>query len=89
MPDEPSYILDIRSLSDGGEPSGQPPEASSGTDAQGRRWIGLQFDCCGVYTRIYRNRDGTAYTGACPRCGRPVQIRIGQGGTNSRMFRAT
>ena len=85
MPDDPSYILDIEGLGD--EPD--PPPGSQGAAADDRKWIGVQFECCGVYCRIYRNAEGTAYVGHCPRCQRRVQVCIGPGGTSARMFRAT
>jgi hypothetical protein len=81
MADEPPYILDVEGL---GEEAGRPRD---GSDPR-RRWIGVHFECCAVYARVYRNRDGTAYVGHCPRCSRRVQVRIGPGGTDCRMFRA-
>ena len=82
MSDDPSYILDIHDLD----------ESPAGTDTpaapDGRRWVGVRFDCCGIYTRIYRNDDDTAYVGRCPRCQRRVRIAIGPGGTSDRLFRA-
>lgn len=80
MADDPPYILDIPGLRDeGAEPS---------TGGQPRRWIGIHFECCGVYTRIYVNRDRTAYEGCCPKCLRAVRVKIGPGGTSNRIFRA-
>jgi hypothetical protein len=55
---------------------------------RGRRYVGVQFECCSVYARIYINHDLTAYEGNCPRCGRRVRMRIGRGGTDARFFTA-
>ncbi len=84
MADEPDYILDVDGLKDmDGEPAQPLPKNER------RRWLGVHFECCGVYARVYRNRSGTAYVGNCPRCCRSVRIRIGSGGTSCRFFRAT
>ena len=82
MADEPAYILEIRGIEDGAD---EPATREVGGAS---RWIGVHFECCGVYARIYRNRRGTAYVGHCPRCQHRVQVSIGPGGTSERMFRA-
>lgn len=51
-----------------------------------KRFLSVYFNCCHVYNRVYLNRDGSAYTGRCPRCLAPVSARVGEGGTNQRMF---
>jgi len=82
MDDQPAYYLDGVRLRDEGQEPGQTPNSPQ------RPWIGVHFECCGVYTRIYRNRQGTAYEGRCPQCQREVQVRIGTGGTDCRFFAA-
>ena len=52
-----------------------------------RPFLGITFECCNVYARIYKNKDGTAYVGRCPRCMRPIRVPIGEGGTGQRFFR--
>jgi len=64
------------------------PTSESSESRTPRRFVGIHFACCDVYSRIYLAADRTAYRGNCPRCAKPVQIRVGPGGTNSRFFTA-
>jgi hypothetical protein len=81
MGQEPDYILDIPGLE---EPMAEvPPDVSAK-----RRWIGIKFDCCGSYSRIYRNKQGTAYEGFCPKCTARIHVPIAPHGTSQRIFRA-
>jgi hypothetical protein len=55
---------------------------------ESRNYLGVTFACCGVYARVYINRDETAYVGYCPKCTRPIRLRIGPDGTDCRFFTA-
>lgn len=57
--------------------------------AEKRKFLGIVFECCRVYARVYINREQTAYQGRCPRCGKRVEVKIGPGGTASRFFTAS
>lgn len=83
----PDYIVKIEGLA--------TPDASheSRQDAfpgamQGRPWIAVRWQCCSAYSRIYRNRAGSAYEGRCPKCGTSAKATVGPGGTNNRFFNA-
>ena len=52
-----------------------------------RAFIGIWFECCQTYGRLYKNKTGTAYVGRCPKCLRPASVRIGGEGTKRRFFR--
>ena len=67
------------------EPSRRPNEDSDRRDGS---FLGIQFECCGVYGRIYRDRAFRFYSGRCPRCLRRIEVPIGEGGSGQRFFRA-
>ncbi len=51
-----------------------------------RPFLGVNFVACRVYGRLYKNADGTAYEGRCPRCGRVVKVGIAAKGIDQRFF---
>ncbi|MCP4640417.1 MAG: hypothetical protein GY851_08295 [bacterium] len=53
-----------------------------------RPYIGMLFQCCHVYTRIYLSRDGTQFAGNCPKCGTRAVVKAGTGGSKSRFWSA-
>ena len=80
MIDQPPYHIEIEGVED--------TSSESAGGLKDRPWIGICFDCCGAYTRVYRNREGTAYVGRCPRCLRAIRLRVGADGTDARFFSA-
>jgi hypothetical protein len=100
MADNPDYILELSSTDGQERPERQPAPADGAQSAEAasredgpagpsqRKWIGVHFKCCDVYSRIWRNREGTAYSGHCPRCSRKIQAKIGPDGISARFFTA-
>jgi hypothetical protein len=70
--------LDVYDDSDSKRPAGEM-----------RPYVGILFECCGVYARVYRQPDQLHYSGRCPKCLRKVRLRVGKDGINSRLFRAS
>ena len=79
MPHDPRDVkVDIAGVS--------PNASANEPSAQGRPFLSVQFACCSVYQRVYRDPDGAHYRGRCPRCGKAVTFAVGDGGTDSRFF---
>jgi len=66
-------------------PSHSPTEIVT-DQPNARPWLGIKFTCAGAYQRIYRSADGEKYLARCPRCGKSIIFRVGDGGTNQRFF---
>jgi hypothetical protein len=79
---EPDYFLEINNIGD------EPEVLVHSACAVGRPWVGIHFECCNVYNRVYRNAEGTAYMGCCPRCLKKVRLAVGPRGVASRFFTA-
>ncbi|MBT4879368.1 MAG: hypothetical protein HON43_00130 [Alphaproteobacteria bacterium] len=51
-------------------------------------FLGIMFQCCNIYRRIYVNKGGNGYEGRCPKCFTVVKALIGPGGSDNRIFRS-
>ncbi|MCC8165100.1 MAG: hypothetical protein LIQ31_02850 [Planctomycetes bacterium] len=54
-----------------------------GGSAPRRANLGIHFRCCHVYGYIYKNKQGDAFTGRCPKCGMPIRVEIARNGQGS------
>ena len=43
------------------------PQGSNSSNQRQRPFLGIHYVRCGTYGRIYRNKEGNAYVGHCPR----------------------
>jgi hypothetical protein len=63
---------------------------SRGNDSDPARvWIGVYYECCETYSRVYRKKSEMAYRGRCPKCGMAINVRVGPHGVSSRILIAT
>ncbi|MDA1190237.1 MAG: hypothetical protein O3A46_00975 [Candidatus Poribacteria bacterium] len=63
-------------------------ENPSSESKQKRPFLGIRFDCCGVYQRIYLNKAKTAFVGWCPRCTKRLEVKVSKDGSKNRFFSA-
>jgi hypothetical protein len=66
--------------------AGVPHPRSPSAPSAARPFLSVQFACCSVYQRVYRDPDGQNYRGRCPRCGKSITFAVGDGGSSSRFF---
>jgi hypothetical protein len=70
---------------DRGDAHDDPPEREA---VAPQPYIGVLFECCSVYVRVYRQPGQMVYLARCPRCLRTARVRVGKDGTDERLFRA-
>ena len=80
--------LDLTSDPDG-DADAHRPRAANEPATDPRPFLGIHFECCGLYGRIYRDPNFRVYRGRCPKCLRSLEIPIGQGGRAGRFYRAS
>src|SRR5262249_48929905 len=84
---DPDFILDIRGSNGPAPAESMSANAKPDGSAAGERpWIGIHFECCGVYCRVYRAAEDTQYQGRCPKCARKITLKVGPEGVASRVF---
>ena len=73
---DPRDVVDVGGMESGGQ---EAPAAA-------RPFLQVFFRCANHYQRVYRNAAGTEYNARCPKCGKPLRFRVGEGGSDSRRF---
>ena len=51
-----------------------------------KRYISIYWKCCHSFSRIYKNKEGSAYEGVCPKCKSALSVPVGDHGTTQRTF---
>jgi hypothetical protein len=89
---EPRDIVDIpgvRAPAAGSSAARPDPAAGSAPEKGPRKpFLMIWFRCCLTYGRLNKTPDGLFYEGRCPKCLAHLEVPVGEGGTNRRMFEA-
>ena len=51
-----------------------------------RKFVGVTFKCCKVYSRIYIDGTKPKYMGWCPKCGAKMEFIVSPTGSKSKFF---
>jgi len=51
------------------------------------KFIGILFECCNIYRRIYMNKEKNAYEGKCPNAMERLRWRLDQAERRHVFFR--
>lgn len=81
---DPRDIVDIDGLRPPAMPSADGPASASPS----KPFLMIWFRCCATYGRLPKSPDGLSYVGRCPKCLAKLEVPVGEGGTNRRMFEA-
>ena len=87
MPD-PRDIVDIDGLRTPRAPQGGDAADAAGSAGTTKPFLMIWFRCCSTYGRLPKSPDGLSYVGRCPKCLAKLEVPVGEGGTNRRMFEA-
>jgi hypothetical protein len=83
---DPRDIVDIPGIRSPAQVTGSECGVNAGAP---KPWLGIWFRCCHTYGRLYKNASGRMYVGRCPKCGSQASVRVGNGGSNRRLFEAS
>jgi hypothetical protein len=89
---EPRDIVDIPGIRrpEAAKPAARAESAGAQPPEKGPRkpFLMIWFRCCLAYGRLNKTPDGLFYEGRCPKCMAHLEVPVGDGGTNRRMFEA-
>lgn len=55
-------------------------------DRPKKPFLGMYFKCCRVYSRLYLNKQQTAFVGWCPKCAAKAEVKISAEGSSEKFF---